>query len=58
MNLFRALINQGHTIDETKEIIAEMIEDLINGAQPDEILLDYGLEEDYILDLINYAIFG
>jgi uncharacterized protein (DUF433 family) len=58
MNLAKALLNQGNSIEETREIIKEMIEDIINGANPEEVLYDYGLEPDYIFDLLEYAMLG
>ena len=42
------------TAEEADELIAEAREEVANGADPEEILYnDFGLEPDYIFDLIG-----
>jgi hypothetical protein len=53
MTLKEALINQGNTPDDADEIISSMNEDIDNGADPEEVLEEYGLEPDYVMDLIG-----
>ena len=50
--LFKALVCQGHTSIEAKEIIDEMIERVLDGENPEEILEEHGLEPDYIFDIL------
>lgn len=38
--------------DEALDIIQEMRDEVYNGEDPEDVLLSYGLELDYILDLI------
>jgi hypothetical protein len=40
------------TPEEARQRVAEMREDVDNGADPEEVLYDEGLEPDYIFDLI------
>jgi hypothetical protein len=54
LELFRALLNQGNNDSEAKEIILEMREAVMNGADPEDLLYDYGLEPDYIFDILPY----
>ena len=51
MTLKEALENQG--IDEVDDVIEQMINDVICGANPEEVLEEYGLEPDYVIDLLN-----
>ena len=51
MTLKEALENQG--IDEVDDVIEQMIDDVICGANPEEVLEEYGLEPDYVIDLLN-----
>ena len=51
MTLKEALKNQG--IDEVDDVIEQMIDDVVCGANPEEVLEEYGLEPDYVIDLIN-----
>ena len=55
MTLIQSLRNQNLSIDEIKEILKEMIEDVLNGADVEEILFSYGLEPDYTFDLLILA---
>jgi hypothetical protein len=54
LDLFRALINQGHDKSEAIEIIQDMRSEVLEGADPEELLWDYGLEPDYIFDILPY----
>ena len=54
LDLFRALINQGHDKNEAIEIIQDMRSEVLEGADPEELLWDYGLEPDYIFDILPY----
>ncbi len=54
LDLFRALINQGHDKSEAIEIIQDMRAEVLEGADPEELLWDYGLEPDYIFDVLPY----
>ena len=51
MTLREALKNQG--IDEVDDVIEQMVDDVVCGADPEEVLFDYGLEPDYVQDLLN-----
>lgn len=42
----------GMSETEAQEEIADMRERIYSGDDPAEVLLDYGLEEDYIFDII------
>jgi hypothetical protein len=55
--LIQALINsdEAENIVEAKEIIAEMRERMLdpeNPENPEELLREYGLEPDYVMDLL------
>jgi hypothetical protein len=54
MELRQALINSGNADDvtEANEIIKEMRERMLDGENPEELLYEYGLEPDYIMDLL------
>jgi len=53
MTLKEALINQGNSIKEAEEIIADMIEQVNNGENPEELLEAEGLEPDYVMELLE-----
>ena len=55
MTLIQALMN-GHdfTLSETFDTIKKMRQAVKNGADPEEVLYEYGLEPDYIMDLLDY----
>lgn len=55
MDLIEALISSGSAENyiEAKEIISIMKEEVDNGADPEELLYEYGLEPDYIMDIIS-----
>lgn len=42
----------GLTASEADDQIADMTNDILEGADPEEVLLGVGLESDYIFDLI------
>ena len=51
MTLKEALENQG--IDEVDDVIEQMVDDVVCGANPEEVLEEFGLEPDYVIDLLN-----
>lgn len=53
MTLKEALIKQGNNSEEADNIIQSMKEDIENGANPEELLHDQGLEPDYVMDLLD-----
>lgn len=53
-SLYKTLENQGHDEETIIEMIEEMVTSLSEGEYPEDVLFDYGLEPDYILDLIEY----
>lgn len=52
--LAQALLNSGSAETETEalEMIKEMHSRVIEGEDPEEVLYDYGLEPDYVFDLL------
>lgn len=54
MELIKALINseQAENVSEALEIINEMKNRVIEGEDPEEILFEFGLEPDYIFDIL------
>lgn len=56
MKLREALINQGNDLEVIDDIINEMISEINEGRNPDDILEEYGLEPDYVLDLLEECI--
>jgi len=54
MNLRDALISQGNSEQDTDEIIQDMISRVSQGEDPEEVLYEYGLEPDYIFDIIPF----
>ena len=53
MTLKEALINQGSTITEAEEIIEQMVESVNKGNDPENVLDEYCLEPDYVMDLLE-----
>ena len=53
MTLKEALLNQGNTLSEVKEIISSMVSDVNDGCDPETVLEEQGLEPDYVMDLLN-----
>lgn len=58
MTLIQALINSGEAenVVEAKKIIAEMRERMLDEEDPEdpeELLREYGLEPDYVMDLLG-----
>ena len=53
-DLFQAIlcIEDGDEI-QSKAVLTEMIEQVQQGGDAEEILYEYGLEPDYVVDLIN-----
>ena len=54
--LEHALIRQGHTHKEALEIMKEMVEDVLDGCDPEDLLFNYGLEPDYVFDILDFAL--
>lgn len=54
MELIKALINseQAENVSEALEIINEMKNRVIEGEDPEEILFEFGLEPDYVFDIL------
>ena len=55
MTLRQALMNQGNSVADTEEILKSMVEDLNNDGDPEDILEEYGLEPDYVMDLLDIS---
>jgi hypothetical protein len=53
MKLLEALIRKGYDKDEAQKLISEMIERVMDGEDPEEILFEEGLEPDYVFDIIT-----
>jgi len=53
MTLKEALINQGNDIETVDDIIQQMRYDVNDGADPEDVLYEYGLEPDYVIDLLE-----
>ena len=54
MTLTQALLNQGYDAQEVRDILADMMDRVYDQQEdPEEVLADYGLEPDYVLDLIG-----
>ncbi len=53
-DLCKALINSDQASDQSEAdgIVSEMRERMLNGEDPEEILLEYGLEPDYVFDIM------
>lgn len=53
MTLKQALINTGMSLEDIQESIDQMVNDVLSGSDPEEVLEEYGLEPDYVIDLIE-----
>lgn len=53
MTLEEALSNQGLSLEDIKQSIQMMVDDVNNGANPEDVLEEYGLEPDYVMDLLD-----
>ncbi len=54
MNLLSALMaSNDYDEQEAKEVIKQMKNEVLHGTDPEEVLYDYGLEPDYIMDLLD-----
>jgi hypothetical protein len=47
------MTSQDITEDQAETIIQEMVERVLDGENPEEILYEEGLEPDYVFDIIN-----
>ena len=53
--LIEALMSsQDFTLKEAKQEILEMKNRVMDGEDPEEVLYEYGLEPDYVFDLLPY----
>lgn len=55
-DLEKALVSQGHTPKEAEEIMREMVNNVFDGEDPEDILYSYGLEPDYVFDILSFGI--
>ena len=53
MSLSTALKNQGYTKEEVVDIVNEMHDAVLAGADPEQVLEEYGLEPDYVLEILT-----
>lgn len=59
MGLSEALLHQGYDANYINEIIDEMRDRIvIENEYPDDVLMDYGLEPDYIFQLLNVNVYA
>lgn len=50
-----ALMNsQGISLEEAQRIVDDMKDQVLEGEDPEEVLLEYGLEPDYVMDIIDF----
>ena len=53
MTLVEALMNQDYTKEEALDEILHMRDRVLNyGEDPDEVLYEYGLEPDYVMEIL------
>jgi len=53
-DLLKVLIQKETSVEAAKSVLKGMIEEVNEGEDPEEVLFDYGLEPDYVIDLVNY----
>lgn len=53
MTLEQALLNRGDDADTVSETIQYMVDSVIEGRDPEEVLYEEGLEPDYVFDLLE-----
>ncbi len=53
MTLREALANQGNDPGDVDIIIQEMVENVLNGSDPEDELEAQGLEPDYVMELLE-----
>lgn len=53
MTLREALIGTGMSLEDVQGAIDCMTTDILEGADPEDVLEEYGLEPDYVLDLLE-----
>lgn len=56
MTLREALSNQGLSLKDIESSIQMMVDDVTNGTNPEDVLEEYGLEPDYVMDLLEECI--
>lgn len=52
--LFETLVCIGYTEEEADVIIFDMRNAVLNGDDPEELLYEFGLEPDYVMDILTY----
>lgn len=54
--LQQALINSGNveTLEAAEELIVAMKKRVFCGEDPEEVLYEYGLEPDYVMEILPY----
>jgi len=59
MSISEALVHQGFDPNYIHEMIDDMRDRIvIDNEYPDDVLMDYGLEPDYIFQLLNVKIYA
>lgn len=53
--LYKALKMQGNNVQDIIEILEDMSLSVLDGENPEEVLYRYGLEPDYVFELVDYA---
>lgn len=53
MELRAALAAQGNSPEDVDNIMSSMVEEVLNGRDPEDCLWDQTLEADYVFDLLN-----
>ena len=46
------MIRDGITFEEAEEVRKQMRMDVMEGEDPEEVLYEYGLEPDYVFDIL------
>jgi hypothetical protein len=56
MTLIEAMISSETVSDEQEafQLIRELRQEVLEGADPEELLYDLGFEPEYVLDLLDY----
>lgn len=56
MTLLEALVSNESASDteEAKQIVNEMRNRVIDGEDPEDVLMDYGLEPDYVFEILEF----
>lgn len=46
---------EGVPVSEALEMVKDMAAEVNEGADPEEVLYDWGLEPDYVIDLLSFC---